>query len=138
MLCGWHSRGDDLFKVGPLSTDPAVCLPALQPCFSQAQVYFAANSGSYRDSIAALPVCRNEGLTQPVCLSVICSEQNYYICCIAPFTEYLTSCKDSYRVFRLLPHKMLFLQRKKYQCDIVVRLRTGRLLFISLAIIQKT
>lgn len=138
MLCGWHSRGDDLFKVDPLSTDPAVCLPALQPCFSQTQVYFAANSGSYRDSIAALPVCGNEGLTQPVCLNVICSEQNYYTYGIALFTEYLTSRKDSYRVFRLLPHKMLFLQRKKYQCDIVVSLRTGRLPFISLTIIQKT
>lgn len=69
------SRGDDLFKAGPLSTDPAVCLPALKPCFSQAQAHFAANSGSYRASIAdrggkLLPVCRNEGLTQSVCWSV--------------------------------------------------------------------
>jgi hypothetical protein len=64
-----------------------------------------------------MPVCRNEGLTQAVCLGVICSEQNYFICCIALLTEYLTSCKDSCCVFRLLPNKILFLQRKKYQCD---------------------
>jgi hypothetical protein len=28
---GWLSRGDDLFKVGPLSSDPTVCLPVPKP-----------------------------------------------------------------------------------------------------------
>ena len=64
-----------------------------------------------------MPVRRNERITQPVCLSVIRSKQNCYICYIALCTQYLTSCKDLCLVFRLLPHKILSLQRKKFHCD---------------------